>query len=78
MPNTLAGVRRRASSSSEYGMTEESSPMASPAPSTAGRSSARPPATRPAGVTTSAATHIAMVSPVVPGKRRPVAALSRM
>ena len=78
MPNTLAGTRRRVSSSREYGMIEDSSPMAAPVPSTAGRSRDRPPASRPDGVTASAATPMATVSPDEPGKRRPVAALSRM
>src|SRR5215831_3173617 len=34
MPNTRAGIRRSASSSSRYGMTEDSSPTAAPVPST--------------------------------------------
>ncbi len=59
-------------------MIEDSSPMPRPAPSTSGRSRARPPAMMPTGVTATAATPIAMASPDEPGKRRPVAALSRM
>src|SRR5260221_1833353 len=62
-------------------MTEDSSPTATPVARTPGRS--RPPypadpGTAAAGVTTTPATAIAIVSPDDPRKRRPVDALSSM
>ncbi len=59
-------------------MIDESSPIAMPMASTPGRSRAVPPAITPGGVTSTPAITMAITSPDVPGKRRPVAALSRM
>jgi hypothetical protein len=78
MPKTRGGIRRSASISSEYGMIEESSPMPRPASRMPGRSSAPRPAAMPTGVITTAETSMAMASPAEPGKRWPVARLSRM
>ncbi len=78
MPNTRGGIRRSASSSNRYGTTEDSRPMAAPVASTPGRSSAACPAATACGVTTRAATIIAMASPDEPLSRRPVDALSMM
>jgi hypothetical protein len=77
-PNTRIGIRRSDSSSSRYGMTEESTPIATPIASTAGRNIALPPAITAGGVTSTAATTMAMAKPDEPGKRRPVAELSTM
>ena len=59
-------------------MTEESTPIAAPVASTAGRNMALPPATTAGGVTMTAATTMAMARPAEPGNRRPVAELSTM
>ena len=75
-PNTRAGTRRSASSSSQYGTTEESTPIAAPSASTFGRYMAAWPAE--AGVTTTAATAIARTRPDGPVNRCPLARDSRM
>lgn len=77
-PNTRVGTRRSASSSSQYGTTEDSSPIASPMAANAGRNIAGAPAATPGPVTRTAATHIAITSPEVPENRCPVALLSMM
>ena len=78
MPNTLVDSRRSARSSTPYGIAEESTPTLAPVARTDGRRSAGPAAATAVGVTTSAATSMAMTRPDDPGKRRPVAALSTM
>ena len=77
-PKTRAGILRKASSSSEYGMAEESIATPNPARSSHGSSSARPRAGIPTGASTTVPTHSAMASPVPPGKTLPVRALRSM
>ena len=77
-PKSWAEIRRSASISSQYGMTEERMPMAAPMARRSGRNMRAPPWTTPGIVTATAATHMAMTSPVEPGMRWPVALLPMM
>ena len=77
-PNTRGGTRRSASNSSQYGITDDSSPIAAPVSSSDGRNIRGAPAATPGPVTSTAATHIAITSPADPGTRCPVALLNRM
>ena len=71
-------MRRSASSSSQYGMTEDSRPMAAPVARNRGRNITGAPAATPGAVTATAATHIAMTRPDAPGRRWPAALEPRM
>jgi hypothetical protein len=75
-PKTRAGIRRSTSSSSQYGTTEDRTPIAAPSPTTFGPNIARCPT--PNGVTRTAATVIAMTRPADPENRCPLARDSRM
>src|SRR5680860_709643 len=77
-PNTWAGRRRNASSSSEYGMAEESIATPAPTSSTSGSSRSEPPSAMPNGSSTALAATIASVRPEPPGNTQAARALNRM
>ena len=70
MLKTRGGMRRRAISSKLYGMTELSSPIASPRINTIGSSSLLPASTIAGGANATAPTMLAIARPLIPGACR--------
>ena len=77
-PNGCGRIRRSASSSSEYGITELSSATPNPTASHAGSSRWPPASATPNGISGSVAIAIAIASPSPPVNARPTRAFSRM
>ena len=78
MLNTPGRIRRKATRSAAYGITELSRPTATPRARMCGSSRSEPPAGIANGVRMAVATTLAMASPSRPGQRAPVCTLNRM